>query len=322
MAAASRAVTGADARPLVAVVGSANIDLVADCAALPRPGETVLGGHLTTVPGGKGANQAVAAARSGSARVTFLGAVGSDEPGRRIGEQLSADGIDTSLVRQASGTPTGTALITVDAAGDNCIVVVPGANATWDAPGEADVVALKQAAVVLAQLEIPLDAVTRAFSVARAAGARTVLNAAPAVPLPAELLDVTDLLLVNEIEAAVVMGYYDTPEALCARLLELVPSVAMTLGERGVLYAERDGVSHRVAAPKAEAIDTTAAGDTFAGVLAAGLAAGEPVETVLRRACAAASLTVETLGASSSIPDAARVAARYTSAYGAEERGA
>lgn len=310
---------GIDARPrpLVAVVGSANMDLVADCAALPRPGETVLGGSLTTVPGGKGANQAVAAARSGAARTAFLGAVGSDEHGRRIRDLLRADGIDTRRLRETPDAPTGTALITVDAAADNCIVVVPGANATFAAPAEADLALLKQASVVLAQLEISPDAVTAAFSAARAAGALTVLNAAPAVPLSGELLDVTDLLLVNEIEAGIVAGHDGSPAELCTRLLELVPRVALTLGERGVVYAERDGLRLEVAAPKAAAIDTTAAGDTFAGVLAAGLASAEPVEAVLRRACAAASLTVEALGANSSIPDAAQVAARYASAYAA-----
>lgn len=312
----------ADTRPLVAVVGSANMDLVADCAALPRPGETVLGDSLTTVPGGKGANQAVAAARSGAARVAFLGAVGADGHGRRIRDLLCTDGIDTSLLREASDAPTGMALITVDAAADNCIVVVPGANATYAAPTAADLAVLAQASVVLAQLEIPPGAVTAAFAAARTAGALTVLNAAPAATLSPDLLAVTDLLLVNEIEAAVVTGREGGAEALCTALLELVPRVAMTLGERGVLYAERGGIRHSVPAPKAEAIDTTAAGDTFAGVLAAGLAVGEPVETVLRRACAAASLTVEVLGANSSIPDAAHVAARYSSAYGAQEHGA
>jgi ribokinase len=325
-AAASAEGIDADARPLVAVVGSANMDLVADCAALPRPGETVLGGTLTTVPGGKGANQAVAAARSGAARVAFLGAVGADEHGRRIRGLLRADGIDTSLLREAPDAPTGTALITVDAAADNCIVVLPGANATFTALGAADLAALQGAGVVLAQLEISPDAVTEAFAAAHAAGASTVLNAAPARTLPADLLSVTDLLLVNEIEAAIVAGDEGEPEALCERLLTLVPRVAMTLGARGVLYAERGGSVHSVAAPRAIAIDTTAAGDTFAGVLAAGLAAGEPVPDVLRRACAAASLTVESLGANSSIPDAARVAERYAAAYptttGTEELGA
>jgi ribokinase len=310
----------AGSRPLVAVVGSANMDLVADCTVLPRPGETVLGGTLRTVPGGKGSNQAVAAARSGAARVAFLGAVGADEHGRRIRNLLRTDGIDTSLLREDSAAPTGTALITVDASAENCIVVVPGANAAFTAPGEADLATVKQASVVLAQLEIPLGAVTAAFAAARAAGAVTVLNAAPVVPLPAELLAVTDLLVVNEIEAANVAGHEDEPEALCAQLLQLVPRVAMTLGERGVVYTERDGETLRVAAPRAEAVDTTAAGDTFAGVLAAGLAAAEPMETVLRRACAAASLTVEVLGANSSIPDAQRVAERYSAAYGTQEK--
>ncbi|HEU5333075.1 MAG TPA: PfkB family carbohydrate kinase [Actinocrinis sp.] len=308
-----------DARPLVAVVGSANMDLVADCAALPRPGETVLGGTLRTVPGGKGANQAVAAARSGAARVAFLGAVGADEHGRQIRNLLRADGIDTALLRETSEAPTGTALITVDSAAENCIVVVPGANATLGAPGESDLAILKQASVVLAQLEISPDAVTAAFAAARGAGATTVLNAAPVLPLPAGLLAVTDLLLVNQIEAAHVAGHEDEPEKLCEELLRLVPRVAMTLGERGALYAERGGAPLRIAAPRAAALDTTAAGDTFAGVLAAGLAAGEPVEAVLRLACAAASLTVEVLGASTSIPDARSVEERYVAAYGTRE---
>jgi ribokinase len=301
------------------------MDLVAYTATLPRPGETVLGGRLSTVPGGKGANQAVAATRSGAARVAFLGAVGGDPHGKQIRSLLQAEGVDTSRLREAAGEPTGTALITVDAAADNCIVVVPGANATFTALGEADAAVLGHAAVVLAQLEVSPAVVTAAFAAASAAGVTTVLNAAPAVPLPAELLKVTDLLLVNEIEAGIVAGREDAgadPEALCEILLELVPRVAMTLGERGVLFAERGGVRHRVAAPKAEALDTTAAGDTFAGVLAAGLAADEPIAAVLRRACAAASLSVEAHGAISSIPDAASVERRRAAAYGSEESGA
>lgn len=309
----------ADDRPMVAVVGSANMDLVADCAALPRPGETVLGGTLRTVAGGKGANQAVAAARSGAARVAFLGAVGADEHGRRIRSLLRADGIDTASLREAPQEPTGTALITVDASAENCIVVLPGANATFAAPGKGDLALLKQASVVLAQLEISPDTVTSAFTAARAAGATTVLNAAPAAPLPAGLLAVTDLLLVNEIEATHVTGLDDDADALCEHLLRLVPAVAMTLGERGVLYAERGGVTLRVAAPRVAAVDTTAAGDTFAGVLAAALAAAQPMQKALRLACAAASLTVEVLGANSSIPDARTVAERYAATYGAEE---
>lgn len=282
----------------------------------------MLGGRLSTVPGGKGANQAVAAARSGAARVAFLGAVGADPHGRQIRSLLRTEGVDTARLREASGEPTGTALITVDAAADNCIVVVPGANATFTGLDDADAAVLGHAAVVLAQLEISPDAVTAAFVAASVAGATTVLNAAPAVPLPADLLRVTDLLLVNEIEAAIVTGREDAggdPEALCGSLLELVPRVAMTLGARGVLFAERGGIRHRIAAPKAEALDTTAAGDTFAGVLAAGLASDEPIAEVLRRACAAASLTVEAHGAISSIPDAESVERRRAAAYDVQE---
>ena len=308
----------ADHRPLVAVVGSANMDLVADCAALPRPGETVLADRLVTVPGGKGANQAAAAARAERARVAFLGAVGADEHGRRIRSLLHGDGIDTSLLREAPGVPTGTALITVDAEADNQIVVVPGANAAFTDPGENDRALLSSAAVVLAQLEISPAAVAASFAAARAGGALTVLNAAPALPLSDDLVAATDILLVNEVEAALVAGLDDDAEddLLCDRLLVLVPRVVITLGRRGALYAERGGARTLIAAPRAAAVDTTAAGDTFAGFLAAGLAAGDPVAAVLRRACAAASLSVEALGARSSIPGAEQVEQRYAAAYG------
>jgi ribokinase len=331
------------ARPLVTVVGSANMDLVANCATLPRPGETVLGAALATVPGGKGANQAVAAARSGRAAVAFLGAVGRDGHGAQIRELLQADGVDTARLRETD-EPTGAALITVDAAADNCIVVIPGANGTMDVLGTEDIRLLSRSSVVLAQLEIPVEGVRAAFIAAKATGARTILNAAPVRDLPDDLLAVTDLLLVNEIEAAVIAeavgGRYQAaqsqapqsqarqsqasqsqpaqsqdPDFPGERLLALVPAVALTLGARGVRYLARQGDWHRIDAPRTTAVDTTAAGDTFAGYLAAALAAGQETGEALRQACAAASLSVERPGATSSIPVASAVAERYAAAY-------
>lgn len=311
------------------------MDLVARCRALPRPGETVIAQGFDTIPGGKGANQAVAVARSGSAGCSFLGAVGSDEHGARLREVLRGDGIDTALLREVPGTPTGTALITVDTAGTNSIVVVSGANGQVRDLSSADLNRVRESALVLAQLEIPGETVRAAFTAAhegrRTVGqgitaldhGMTVLNAAPAPhrPLDPGLLAVTDLLVVNEIEAAAITGFeFDSrdrggPRAQCGKLLELTPRVALTLGEQGVCYASRDGARHHVPAVRTEPVDTTGAGDTFTGVLAGGLAAGRPVETALRYACAAASLSVEKPGASASIPFADAIAQRYEAAY-------
>jgi ribokinase len=209
--------------------------------------------------------------------------------------------------------PSGTAFIVVDDSGDNSIVVVPGANGrlTSLSPAQREIIAA--ADVLILQLEIPLDTVIAAAQAAR--GLR-VLNAAPARALPAELIRVIDLLVVNEEEAATVAGGRPDTGRGAARLLDLVPRVAITLGPEGVEYHDRDGAHHRVAAPRAHAVDSTAAGDTFVGVLAATLGERLPTAHALELACAAASLAVETVGASSSIPDRASIDARWQHAYG------
>lgn len=316
-------------RARVLVVGSANMDLVARCAALPRPGETVLAQGFDATPGGKGANQAIAVARSGLALCAFLGAVGADEYGARLRDVLRDDGVEVDLLREVRGAPSGTALITVDPAGANTIVVVPGANGCLGGLSAAELSCASECAVVLAQLEIPVQTVQAAFAAARESGrALTILNAAPARTLPAELLAVTDLLVVNEIEAATIAGYeprgagHDdaaaagaTALAQCEKLLELTPRVALTLGEQGVCYASRDGARYQIPAARVRAVDSTAAGDTFTGVLAACLAAGRPIEHALQYACAAASLTVELPGAIASIPRAAEITGRHAAVY-------
>ena len=295
----------------VAVVGSCNIDLVARCAALPRPGETVLARSFMTIVGGKGANQAIAAGRAG-ARCAIVGAVGDDAYGEQIRSTLREANVDVGGLRTVAG-PSGTALIFVDDAGENSIVVVSGANSTLTTLGEDDRRIIDEADALLFQLEIPIEIIVAAAT--RAHGLR-VLNAAPARPLPNELLDVIDLLVVNEAEGTAIVPASRAGEDLRAALLRLVPRVAITIGADGVLYADRDGAHLEVAAPKVTAVDTTGAGDTFTGLLATALAERRPTREALELACAAASLCVETAGASTSIPSRPAIDARWAATYG------
>jgi ribokinase len=281
----------------VIVVGSANADLVVDVPRQPGRGETVLGGDVRHFAGGKGANQAVAASRAGGARTAFLGALGRDDGAALLEASLRAGGVVTDHI-QRTDAPTGLALITLSPDGDNAIVVAPGANARLELDAARTGV-VAAAAVGLAQLEIPLTVVEAA---ARAARGRFLLNAAPSQVLPAELLAATDVLIVNEHEAAEVAGAEGTPAELAERLTGLVPAAVLTLGARGSLVAERGRPPVAIPTLAVEAIDTTGAGDTFCGVLAARLAAGEPLVAAARRASVAAALATTKPGAQPSVP--------------------
>ena len=294
----------------VFVAGSANIDLVATVPRLPGPGETVLADALHTLPGGKGANQAVAAARAGS-RVAFFGCVGTDAFGDRLAGVLEAAGVDVAHL-QRSPTPTGTALISVDAAGQNQIAIFPGANSALRfADGLA---AAGHGDVLLCQNECPLDVVLEYFRAARRRQLTTILNAAPVVELPDELLDHVDVLIVNQEEATqyhTMMRRATTPPAdiaLLARELRVRPeqAVIVTLGEHGVaaVTAERQ---IRLAAHQVKVVDTTGAGDCFCGYLAACLAAGDALERAILVANAAAALAVQQPGAAGSMPARSQV---------------
>jgi ribokinase len=294
----------------IVVLGSTNMDLVAYVEKAPRRGETVTGREFRTVPGGKGANQAVAAAHAGGT-VSFIGAVGDDAFGGRLRSTLEHSGVSTDHLRTVEG-PSGTAHIVVDDEGGNAIVVVPGANGTVDrlAPGDEGLIASADA--LLLQLEIPLAAVVAGARTARAHGVRTILTPAPAQPLPPDLFDATDLLVPNEHEATVLTGRTDPLQAAIA-LLEVVPEVVVTLGESGVLYAARGAEPVSVPAPQVTAVDSTGAGDTFAGALAVALGEERPVREALAWAAAAASLSVQRPGASASMPHRTEIDAWYAS---------
>ncbi len=286
------------------VVGSINADLVVRVDRLPRPGETRLAVDAVTLPGGKGGNQAVAAARVG-APTTFVGAVGTDAHADLLVASLADEAVDTRHLRHAHG-PSGLAVIEVDASGENTILVVAGANVTVSAGVVTSSVAAgayEGCGVVLAQLEIDVDAVQTAFAHARAAGLRTILNAAPGRVLPEDLVSVTDVLVVNETElliAAAMAPEADdvTRSAALAALAREVPIVVLTLGADGARVVDEAGELRLPAVP-VEPVDTVGAGDAFCGVLAASLAAGAPITEAVRRANAAGALATTARGARS-----------------------
>ena len=267
---------------------------------IPAPGETVLSTGFSTAHGGKGQNQAVAAARAG-ASTEFISALGSDGFGTAIRSGLEADGIGATLVRELDA-PTGTALIAVDDSGENTIIVEGGANARLTGLTHADESAIQAASVLVMQLEIPLETVEAAARVRRAAGTTVVLNAVPIRDLPDALLGLLDILIVNEHEAEhLAAGRPGTD------LTDLVPTVIVTLGAEGAVVYGRDAGEVRVPAPSVTAVDATGAGDTFCGALAAALDEGQPIESALRFAVTAASLSVEHHGAVPSIPRRAAI---------------
>ncbi|MFJ2790865.1 MULTISPECIES: ribokinase [unclassified Streptomyces] len=283
----------------IAVLGSTNMDLVVYVDRAPERGETVTGRELRTVPGGKGANQAVAAARAGG-QVTMIGAVGDDEYGTELRSGLEHAGVDTDLLHTAEG-PSGTAHIVVDDTGANSIVVIPGANGTVTALGPGEMAAIAGAELLLLQLELPVSAVIEGARTAHAQGVRTILTPSPVQPLPSELLDCVDLLVSNEHEATALSGFTD-PHAAARHLLGQVPAVVITLGAKGCLYAARGGEPVLLPAPEVTAVDTTGAGDTFVGTLAVALGERRPVPEALAWASAAAALCVQRPGASASMP--------------------
>ncbi|UFU01883.1 ribokinase [Ruania suaedae] len=296
----------------IAVVGSVNTDVVARVPRIPRPGETVLGTDLVRGGGGKGANQAVAAARAGGAEVTFVGAVGEDPEGGVLRTRLEADGVDTHALITVPG-PSGTALITVDEAGENAIVVAPGANGARESLTDTQREAVAAARVVVAQLEVPVPLVLD-VAASRSPEAILVLNAAPSAPLAdpetaRAVLAVTDVLVVNEHELADIAGTEQTEEAI-TRLTAQVPAVVVTLGGQGVLVAVGED-RRQVPAFPVTAVDTTGAGDTFCGVLAAHLSdlTADALARAARTAAAAAALAVTRAGAMDAVPTTDEVAA-------------
>jgi ribokinase len=292
------------------VVGSANADLVIGVERRPAAGETVLGGDLAVHPGGKGANQAVAAARLG-ARTALLARVGDDAHGRLLLDSQRAAGVDTAGVL-AGGAPTGVALITVDPSGDNSIVVSPGANARLT-PADVRAAAglLAASRVVSAQLEIPLETVVEVVR-NLGEGSRFVLNPSPPLPLPAEVLAACDPLIVNEHEARVILGDACVSEdpAKWARLLlaEGPRSVVVTLGAEGALVCDSSGVA-RVPSVKVDAVDTTGAGDAFTAALAWKLGTGSAPAEAAAYAARVGAAAVTKRGAQESYPTSAEVEA-------------
>ncbi|MER6956109.1 MULTISPECIES: ribokinase [unclassified Streptomyces] len=294
----------------IVVLGSTNMDLVAYVEKPPQRGETVTGREFRTIPGGKGANQAIAAAHAGAV-VSMIGAVGNDAFGTRLRSTLEHSGVNTDHLRTVE-RPSGTAHIVVDDEGGNAIVVVPGANGTVDHLVPGDEVLISSADALLLQLEVPLAAVVAGARAARAHGVRTILTPAPAQPLPPELLAATDLLVPNEHEAATLTGRTDPREAATA-LLDSVPEVVITLGSAGSLYAARGAEPLTVPAPRVTAVDSTGAGDTFVGALAVALGEELPVREALAWAAAAAALSVQRPGASASMPYRSEIETQYAS---------
>ena len=304
----------------VVIVGSLNMDLVTRAPRLPRAGETLAGQSFVTVPGGKGANQAVAAARLG-ASVAMIGCVGDDAYGEQLRTALLAEGIDCQAVTRIGGESTGVALIVVDDSSQNAIVIVAGGNGhvTASVVDSFDAL-LSGAEVIICQLEVPLDTVGHVLKRGHELGKTVILNPAPASgPLPAEWFAWIDYLIPNESEATALTGLpvgstASADAAASALLAAGVSKVIITLGEQGALFASSSRSEH-FPAPKVRPVDTTAAGDTFVGGFAAALADGKSESEAIRFGQVAAALSVTRSGAQPSIPTFAEVQASAAEAH-------
>jgi ribokinase len=293
--------------PEITVVGSINMDLVVRVAHLPLPGETVLGQDYQAIPGGKGANQAVAAARLG-ANVAMIGCVGDDVFGRLLQDNLRREKVDLVGVQVVPEASSGVAMITVDDLGRNTIVVASGANLAMTPQQVADSMeSIADIDVLVLQLESPMDCVLEAARIARARGAKVVLNPAPARPLPVEIYPYIDVLIPNESETSLLTGLpvygIGQAEAAAQALVRAgARSVVLTLGERGALVVDEGCPAIRLPAFPAQVVDTTAAGDAFVAGLAVGLAEGKSLVDAARMGNAAGAVAVTRLGAQPAMP--------------------
>lgn len=289
----------------IVVVGSANTDMVVKAATLPLPGETLLGGTFFMNAGGKGANQAVAAARLGG-NVTLIAKVGNDIFGKQTIEGLQKENINTDFVFTDDTAPSGIALIMVNEEGENCIVVAPGANANLLQADIETVNAINEAAIILMQLEIPLATIEAVAIMAKATNQQVIINPAPAQPLSDELLNGLFLITPNETEATLLTGVTVTNQATASKAADIflnkgVQNVIITLGKQGAYFKNRNE-QFKVAAPVVQAKDTTAAGDTFSGALTVALTENMDWQQAIQFAVIAASISVTRLGAQASVP--------------------
>ncbi len=284
----------------VVVVGSINVDLVVHADRLPLPGETVLGGRFGTHDGGKGANQAVAAARAG-ASVTIIGRVGTDANGERALAALRADLVDVSRVQRVDSEPTGVALVAVGPRGENQIVVAPGANALLELDDD-DRRHIAEADALLCSLEVPMTAIVDALRAAHEAGRPSILNPAPAHALPADVLALGPILTPNEHELVVSIGNDQAESALDELAARHGGPIVVTQGAAGALLAVGERREHFEGFVPPQVVDTTGAGDTFCGVMAAAIAEGASLESAIVRSNAAAALSIASAGARPGMP--------------------